>query len=276
MRTLNDWPHARTTHALPRRAPLAALALAAASLAAGIGTAALTASPADARDGKTSPLLYDRAFDVDIKAESTAKYHVPRFFGHINCYNRHWYEADANQKVVIRTKKRTKIGAITASPGTVLFVRLDGDLQSAGVPAGGSITRSSVSLSGSDPGECGGGAPTVSNTGSDCGLLTLDFDVALSVIAGRLSINPQTPREPSAARRTFKDCLLVEAKGSTDGGWDKVEGRLTANKLMNTKKTVKVQGATTWREDGIFATEGFAETTTKWTVSFKPRGKARR
>lgn len=215
-----------------------------------------------------SPLLYDRLFDVSVTATSSSQYEVPRHYGYATCYRKEWHEASASETWTFQSKGKTRLGAV-ASTNAITFIRLKGTGVEGGVPARGTITRASRSQTGADPGDCGGGAPTTEWTGSDCGSRAVLYDVVPQIVLGRLSVKPLAARDASPDQALFKDCLLPTAKGAGDGGWDALEERIRVRKLLQSKQTTTVKASRTFRED-VIGTKGWMETTTSWTVTFKP------
>lgn len=236
-------------------------------------SAALLAAPATAR-ADVSPLLYGKTFDVSVSAKSVTRYEVPRTYSSSDCFHENWHEASAEETWTFKSKGRTRLGAVGGADA-IGFIRVKGNLIESGVEASGTIDRASAATHGADPGDCGGGTPPTTRTGSDCGHRDVRYDVALDIVMGRLSIKPLTATGADPNQGSFSDCVLPTARGASDGGWGALEQRIRMRSLAEGKKTVTVKASRTFRND-VVGTLGYTETTASWTVTFKPTSKRKR
>lgn len=252
---------------MPERGHLATIAPMPRPLRLFLASAALLAAPSSA-SADVSPLLYGKTFDVAVSAKSVTRYEIPRTYGASDCFHENWHEASASETWTFRSKGTTRLGAVGGADA-IGFIRVKGNLVESGVVASGTIDRTSSATRGADPGDCGGGEAPTTRTGSDCGHRDVRYDVALEIVMGRLSIKPLTATGADPNQGSFSDCVLPTARGASDGGWAAVEQRIRMRSLAESKKTVTVKASRTFRND-VVGTLGWTETTTSWTVTFKP------
>jgi hypothetical protein len=208
---------------------------------------------------------------VTISGKQQSSFNQPKAYGYQDCFNKYWGEHHARRAFEFAATAR---GRLHTAPGGLAFFTWRGDRRAgATFLADASVTHSYDGLSGSDPGDCGGGRPTVVHRGRVCGTRKFAYDWDLEVVRDKIRIAPSI----ADVKQDNFDCGIGWGSCLKGGDpWGDHQEKFSLKRLRN-RKTFEVTGS-----DKCAKTSTLGNVTTthggsvNWRVKMEPEGRWRR
>jgi hypothetical protein len=238
--------------------------LTAAALAVALLPGAAAVAPADA-DARTAK--FTAQFEASLKTQwSMPEHHVIS-----DCYHQRYSSGSGTE--TWQMKSRTPARVAVQSNGRSTFFHM-GTWETSGDPvrkplrAFGVHTRAGSYTDRTAPGECGGTPKVEVRPSGDCGTKLPRYEVAFSVVNGK--ITPSLSDDPTMRNEDtrFDDCPINTPEGVTDGSWPDVEAKLPRTLLRGGRKPIVVTGRKQWSSSQRTG-RGYGVITSKASMEWK-------